>query len=485
MSKPSIVAVWAPPLFLVVFGSIFLAGGAASLRNLSGDGKAEESAWSNAVAAAIGLIVGGGAVAAAPFAYRHARRSAELRESEPTRPWLWRDDWRRGEVRSGARRAALALRACALFWNGVLSLGFVGDSWPIGDGRQDVLFLIPFVLIGIGLVGLSVYHAVRWWRFGESTLHLARLPGVIGGRLEGVITAPPAIADSPDVELRLRCQEAVTSGGGNARSRKEVELYEHRQTVEPPLDRDETGGVRIPVSIDIPAGVPPTDDDRDIAWKLRVRASLPGVDYGAEFEVPVFEVEDTPEAGARATDPAASTTNDLIDGVLRREGLVVTTPDSNGIRYEAPAGRHVVRAATISAGQLAWIGVAVTTWAWADEMAGYGVAAMLTASNVMLLSSTYSAWALASEFTTTGDRWLVRTGLIGFRGEGRLIDASQVDRIELAPGARIPSMPPALPGCDIVARLRGGESIRLLRGIKSTEARVALINQLRKAAGLS
>jgi hypothetical protein len=90
------------------------------------------------------------------------------------------------------------------------------------------------------------------------------------------------------------------------------------------------------VRFDIPADARPThavSGDAEIVWRLEATAALPGVDYSARFDVPVFAgAGTTPAASAPAFVPAAGATRPS-----RASVPVVATPSGGTTFWFGPA----------------------------------------------------------------------------------------------------------------------------------------------------
>ena len=79
------------------------------------DGKWEQAA----LAASVALACAGAGIGAAWWVRFHARAadpSERLRVANPNAPWMWREDWAAGEVRTSARRDANRLTIIAIAW---------------------------------------------------------------------------------------------------------------------------------------------------------------------------------------------------------------------------------------------------------------------------------------------------------------------------------------------------------------------------------
>src|SRR6185503_2586845 len=87
--------------------------------------------------------------------------------------------------------------------------------------------------------------------------------------------------------------------------------WQEEQRVRGTAVRDYRGiGATIPVDFAIPADARGTDESmprNTIIWRLSVSASLPGVDYAAAFDVPVYYTEDSTQPSPAMETPRFAT----------------------------------------------------------------------------------------------------------------------------------------------------------------------------------
>jgi hypothetical protein len=227
--------------------------------------------------------VGFGLMVFARWGAKFGRRQDRLKELQPNEPWRWREDWARGEVKSSAKGLLVFVWIFAFFWNAI-SAGAAFAA--LNEQRKSPALLLAgiFPLIGVGLLVWAIRQTIRWRRFGESTLKLNTVPGVIGGTLAGMIHTTQSMQDAEDIRLRLTCVERDRSGENTS---ERLRWEDEKHLLPTAL---QTGG--IPVLFHIPfdcqptATLPSTDS---IVWQLEAQAKLPGADYQAHFEVPVFK----------------------------------------------------------------------------------------------------------------------------------------------------------------------------------------------------
>jgi len=228
-------------------------------------------------------------------ALRGRARAAEverLKAEHPDQPWLWRPDWAAGRIEGSSRRSMFAVWGFALLWN-VITAGVVPPvviQEYVEKRNRLALLALVFPAVGIGLLIWAVRLTLRYRKFGVSIFRVAQVPGVTGRKLYGVILTNTYVRPDDGFGLTPNCVNRVTTrSGGESSTRERILWQEERQVTE-------TGHVgrtatAIPVSFRLPLNARETDasdPSSEILWRLEARASVPGVEYHAGFEVPVF-----------------------------------------------------------------------------------------------------------------------------------------------------------------------------------------------------
>ncbi|WP_442483968.1 DUF3592 domain-containing protein [Aeoliella sp. SH292] len=256
------------------------------------DLRPEMVAFKGVFAVVFGLLGVGGLVGM-QFCSRDLKREMARADAHPSEPWLWRDDWAEGVIRSRNINGLVGSLLVMGLWN-LLAWGAVAAMFSGGERPSTfaILAVSLFVLAGIGLAMVALVMFYRWQRFPVATLRLASTPGVVGEQLAGVILLPGVVRADDGFRLRLRCVRRVTT---HKQSSDQV-LWEDSQVVLDTLDEQNEEQTAVPFQFWIPAGAEPSDpySDRHISWKLGVSAKLMGPDANFEFEVPVFCKEGTP-----------------------------------------------------------------------------------------------------------------------------------------------------------------------------------------------
>jgi len=230
---------------------------------------------------------------------RVALKNLELNARYKDQPWMVREDWAQGRVRSSTTRHSGFLWLFAIGWNGVVGL-FIMLAVTVGDGQSRIPMLIlmsVFGLIGLAILSGAVWVTLHGLRYGKATFQMQTIPGVVGGKLEGTLLAPLPAAEAKEVKLTLECVNRVWSsryrhGRGRQDDMRLIELW--KQEIAVPRGHLSPGpdGARFPVSFTIPYECPQTDlsNSRDtIEWTLRAHANVSGLDWVGTFEVPMFQ----------------------------------------------------------------------------------------------------------------------------------------------------------------------------------------------------
>jgi hypothetical protein len=147
---------------------------------------------------------------------------------------------------------------------------------------------------------VAVYLALQWRRYGATAFEMASVPGVVGGLLQGRVRIPTVVLPEEDAQATLDCVNRRTTGTGKNRHTSETILWQAETAIPRNGLVQESRATVIPMAFDIPVDQPPTDDSdaaNQTLWRLRVKIATPGVDFAADFEVPVFRTAESAAAG--------------------------------------------------------------------------------------------------------------------------------------------------------------------------------------------
>jgi len=209
------------------------------------------------------------------------------------KPWTQRKDWAEGKViQEGAQSLGLLI-GFTILWNaiswGITGIFFISEG---GAGGAS-FFILIFPFIGILLITTTFRAWIRKRKFGISVMHLDTLPAYLGDRLRGSIETGVSALDDPARSFRVRflCAQRKSSRDSEGKKRvSEKELWNNEQEVYAQLS-ESMMTLNVSIHFSVPPDLPPTElipaDDR-ILWRVNISCKVPGVDYAAQFEVPVY-----------------------------------------------------------------------------------------------------------------------------------------------------------------------------------------------------
>jgi len=190
--------------------------------------------------------------------------------------------------RSG--RAAAGFWLFALVWNAI-SWPVAVAGWRDAAGKSDrvvLLILIGiFPVVGLVMLAVAVRATLQWLKFGRVELVLEAAPVALGSTMRGQLRGPGTLAEAKTVQFSLQCTRLVTSGSGRNRSTRRKLLWENQCRISPDNVKVAQGQAIIPVQFTIPYEQQESDTQTRVQWRLRADADLSGVDFSAEFELPV------------------------------------------------------------------------------------------------------------------------------------------------------------------------------------------------------
>lgn len=446
-------------LFLLPFAAFGIGIVAVAILRLR-EGNTREALLAGGFAALFAAI-GVGGIAMLLANRRTILERAALEDLHPDAPWLWRPDWASGRLVYPTGTLLGAIWAFTALWNVVAApAGVMGVRIAQQEGKPAAWLILLFPLIGVGLLVHAVRASLRYRRFGVSRLDLSTVPGVVGRSLAGVLRVPVAMQPAEGFTAVLTCVRVVTSGSAAHASPSETVLWQEEQMVAGEWRADGgTAETRIPIAFDLPADAAPSDrrDWRSrVEWRLRVSASVPGVDYDARFDVPVFR---TPESARTSAADEERRLDARMAGYHQPEGsriVVSRTPGRTDIWL--PAGRNPGAAIVITLLAMVFAaGVAVGVnlgWEWYFLL----FQAVFTA---ILLFAALELWLRVTRVTVRPGTLTWASGYLT-PGRERTLAAAQIAKVEATVGMTIgPTV-----YHDITVFRIGGRKVRLAGSIR-------------------
>ena len=419
--------------------------------------------------------VGGGIIAAGHYGAKIIKREAAREAQFPGEPWRWRDMWQNPTLVSQQKSKLWFSIGFAVFWNLISSpLLFVIPGEVTDKGNWLALVGLLFPIVGVGLIVYAIRTWQQWRQFGQSTFEMTAIPAKLGGRLRGVLVSAGTLPQGPELVVTLSCINKVTRGSGKNRSTSEKIRWQDEQRLPLPAGTS-VAGLRVPIEFILPTDERESDwadGDDVILWRLEANADIPGVDYGATFELPVFGVAENPES-ATSTE-YRSTGSHTDNGDLLRTG-VVTEMTANGQRYYFPPARHRSIAATLFIMTLVFGGAGVGIVLSGSPIFG-GIFVFFGA---LMALSTLHTLLHRSEVVTTSRALQHSKGWFGLGQEQRL-PRDQISRIAISSSMSAGNKR----YYDVVAHTAAGKHVKLANSLAGKRDTRQLALKIGKELGL-
>lgn len=378
-------------------------------------------------------------------AWIYAKTQLEIAQRLPDEPWLWRKEWATPVLRSSNHAGLVLSWILTLLWVGVTSVSAIYMLWrTLTSGNEfgtlAILGPLIFPVVGIVMLGFVIRRTLRWGKFGDSSFEMQSHPGVLGGELVGLWSAKGIEQAGNGVLVRIACQRQIRTQRGEHSSTEEETLWSDIERV--PLQSALRGpdGWSIPIRLALPSDAPPSHafrSDEQIIWRLEVSAELPGTNYEASIEVPVFQTRETdseqtmkaialirPDARATASAPTESEPprkRSARDIRLRKE-------TSDGVELDIPPLRW--RGTAILLGLIAaFVGLIASV---AAEQGAPTLAVTLIWGFTALL--TYSALHMlggSTRLTVNSDGVEIQSRFFGI-GPKRRVPAARISDVEVS-----------------------------------------------------
>ena len=239
-----------------------------------------------------------GALLAGIVAYRKWQSGVTtLKELHPDSPWLWKKGWAEGRIKCMSTTGVWVIGIFALIWNLVsVPILVVARDQVFDPNNKEGLIALIFPAAGLILIMFWLVQVARHRKFGDSWFEMASLPGVVGGKLAGVVYIAKHVDPPEGFTLSLTCIKSVTSGSGKSQSTHKHVMHQEEMVISHELLARDYSKTAIPILFGTPYTAPESGSQGPrvrVYWILTVTARLPGADYNARFDVPVFKTEES------------------------------------------------------------------------------------------------------------------------------------------------------------------------------------------------
>lgn len=378
---------------------------------------------------------GVGMMAAGVWGKRKITEEEELEAQNPDAPWRWKSDWADGRIRTSGNIQFLFPLIFAVFWNLISTpLLFVLPREVIDNDNKLALIALVFPLVGMGLAVWAVRAFLHWKKYGDSVFEMSTLPGVIGGKLTGRILTSVDIQPVSGFDLILSSIRRVTTGSGKNRSTSESVQWQELEHIDrETLDFDPTRS-SIPVSFTIPYEAEPTEErsaDDQTLWRLEVTAETAGIDFSAQFEVPVFRTADSRPDIEPEEDPwTAGETQEDLQVDLSSERIGKDWLPEGGFALTFAPARQKGAALAVTLFTVLWTGF---TALLIHLDAGLVFPILFGLFNLLLLFAVLDLWLESRRVECRPEELVLSGGILGL-GKTRRIPRSTISNIKAVRG---------------------------------------------------
>jgi hypothetical protein len=271
----------------------------------------------------------------------------------------------------------------------------------------------------------------------------------------------------------------VTRRSGDDNSTSENILWqEERRVMGEPSRTAAAMETHIPVTFRLPGDAAACDDsdsNNRVLWRLQLSAVVPGVDYAAQFEVPVFRTSASdqplsaeeeritldPLAGTAYQQPAAS--------------RIVVTSNRRGTEVLFPAARNPGVATSVTFFLLLWLGCIALQLYFRAPLVFPVVTGLI---GLLIVISVLNLWLGVSRVTADSGSLAWATGYL-FPGRERTLQASEVADVVASIGMQAGTTV----YYDVAVVRKNGKKIKVGRSVRDKREAEWLAGTIKKALG--
>ena len=288
---------------------------------------------------------------------RESIKSAGKKGEVEEKPWLRREDWAEGRIRSTSKKSVLLQWIFVFFWCfGSAAISLVVVPWQWHAGNRAVLMALIFPVVGMALIAFAFWTTIAWRRFRRTVFEMAPVPAAAGGALSGTIRVPAQLRPEHGWHVAVSCISRKTTGPANNLRTTERILWRDETWLRRDLPRTGANETSIPVFFRLPDNKPdstPAMGD-GTHWRLEASARLAGPDFQAAFEVPVFKLSEQPNIPENTAAPYQLSL-DEIQKEIESKIRIVDLPESKEFNF--PGGRAPAFASGATVFCLIWTAI--------------------------------------------------------------------------------------------------------------------------------
>ena len=239
-------------------------------------------------------LVGGGIICGGIYGAFAGRKKDDLRRKNPGRPWHAEGLWVNFATQHGSISGLLMAWVVSLGITAFISIFLIVISGDPSAPFFAKAIIYVFALIAALMLGGTMYKTLQYVKYGRSTLLISQIPFVPGEELAAMLLVRQQLVTDEGVKVTLKCEKKTTTGSGKHRHTHTDVLFTDTKMVRGDLARPGENRSALPIKFQLPPGLPSRDVEANPSfhWTLEVVAETPGIDFSAEFELPVYNVKD-------------------------------------------------------------------------------------------------------------------------------------------------------------------------------------------------
>lgn len=213
----------------------------------------------------------------------------------PDKPWLADPRWNGFNIKTNNKKKLWGLYGIAGFFTAFISIFIIVMIMDKSTPIFAWAIIGIFALIAFALDCLAVYSTLQYLKFGDSNLILSQFPLSPGCKFTAVLAVKARFQAGQNFNFDLICERKKTTGSGKNTQTHAETIFKASRVVKAGPENFRNQHIFVPVGFEIKADAPtvtPENFNPSITWKIKASASIPGVDYGDEFQLPVYPVTD-------------------------------------------------------------------------------------------------------------------------------------------------------------------------------------------------
>ncbi len=405
--------------------------------------------------------------------------TAALKAQYPGKPWMWRQDWAQSAIRDSNRKTAIGLWVFALIWSAI--------SFPVAwklvpqMSRENVAALIIFLfpLAGIIMLISAVYQTFRSMKYGTSICHLDRVPIAPGRMFRGDIEIKTDAVPADGYRLRVLLVNAVTTRTGKNRSTSERLLWDAEILVEQGAVMRSPMGSRVPFQFATPPDSHATDESdfyNRYLWRMSASAAMPGVDYAAQFDLPVFPTGEAADGSEFAAFEQRHRVEAARHAITPASGVEISNLPGGGEQFRIHAKKTFGSAFQSLLFLAVWNG-AIAAMIHFD--APWGISAFFIAIDLLLIVAAVDYFFGRSTIEVDSSGVRVRRQWLGMGSNTRSYDPASIASIDgTTPAANSKSF-------GVTIKLRDGDTRLIASNLPSRESADSVAAKMMKDLGVA